>query len=89
MRVARRGTDPALEALPGERRDLGGVVQHDGDDGRVLVTQHLTPDGLQALAEEVAVLTNRRQLLLACSHITGTQLVRVVLRVICNEVEEG
>ena len=36
-------------------RNFGGVVEHTGYDGRVLVSQHLTAHALEASAKEIGV----------------------------------
>ena len=49
-------TRPPLETLPGEGGHLGGVVEHDGDNGGVGGAEDLEAAGLQLAPEEVAVL---------------------------------
>jgi hypothetical protein len=52
-----------FEARARKRRDLRRIVEHDGHDGRVVVTQDLTPHSLQAPAEHVCIPTQVHDLL--------------------------
>ena len=58
-------THPAFEALSREKTDLRGTEEHERDDGRVVVAQHLASHLDQRAAEVVAVDFDLLQLLLA------------------------
>jgi len=58
-RERERGTYVLLERGARETGNLGGVEEHEGNDGRVLAADDTEAHLLQPLTEEVAVLTQR------------------------------